>query len=188
MTAQRIAQLTSQADQAQAEVEQLDGEIATALADGDEAGLAELRQRRRELVEMADDAAGAIAVLEKRESDPNEKLRRAVAAGALRDARRQADAYRSAAQEVDDVLATLEARFGALETAARTLSRSLIAAGVGDSARIYNTLQPSLRWALWRSSPRLAKAIGVAHTPFVKRRTLRDSSSRVIPNIPNPAE
>lgn len=188
MTAQRIAQLTASADSAQAEVEQLDGLIANAMADGDDSALAELRQRRRELVEMADDAASAIAVLEKRESDPNEKLRRAMAAGALRDARRQADAYRAAAQEVDDAIAALETRFQALEASARQLSRALNAAGVGDSARLYNTLLPSLRWALWRSSPRVAKAMGVPHTPFGKRLTLHDSMSRLIPNIPVPTE
>jgi chromosome segregation ATPase len=185
MTAERIRELTAGADAAQAEVERLDSEIANALADGDEAGLAELRDRRRALIVEADDVASAIEVLNARANDPQAKLRAAMAAGALRDARRRADEYRVAAQEVDDAIATLEAKFGALETSARTLSRSLIAAGVGDAARIYNTLQPSLRWALWRSSPRLAKAMGVAHTPFVKRRTLRDSASRVIPNIPS---
>lgn len=184
MTAERIRDLASGADAAQAEVERLDREIATALADGDEAGLAELRRRRRELIEEADDAASAIALLEARASDPQVKLRAAMAAGALRDARRRADEYRNAAHEVDGALAALETRFEALEASARTLSRSLTAAGVGDTARIHNTLQPSLRWALWRSSPKLAKAMGVAHTPFVKRRTLRDSASRVIPNIP----
>lgn len=190
MTAQRIAQLASQADRAQAEVEDLDQRIAEALADGaDEFTLAELRQRRRELIEQSDDASSAIAVLQQRASDPNEKLRQAMAAGALRDARRHADAYRDAAREVDDALANLEEKFEALEAGARQLGRSLNASGVGDSARISNTLEPSLRWALWKSSPKLAKAVGLSHTPWNKRRTLHDSASRVIPNIPSvPAE
>lgn len=184
MTAERIRQLAAGADAAQAEVERLDREIATALADGDDAALAELRTRRRELIEQADDASSAIEVLQARANDPQAKLRAAMAAGALRDARRQADSYRGAAQQFDEALATLESKFEALETGARLLSRSLIAAGLSDNARIHNTLEPSLRWAVWRSSPKLAKAIGLAHTPFAKRRALRDSVSRVIPNIP----
>lgn len=190
MKSDRIEELTQRGDRAQAQVETLDQEIANALADGvDDETLADMRRRRRQLIEEADDVGEALVVLEKRAADPQEKLRAAIAAGAIRDARRHADEYTKSAAAVDDAFAALEASFEALETGARRLQRALYAAGVGDAARISNTLQPSLRWALWRSSPKLAKAIGLSHTPFNKRQTLTDSARRVIPNIPSvPAE
>lgn len=185
MTDARIKDLARKAESASAEIEALDASIVEALADGaDDLTLADLRRRRRELVEQTDDVSEAIALLEQRANDPKTKEREAAQAKARQAARQEAEKYKAAAAAVDDALRALEERFEALETGARLLQRALFAAGVSDNARISNTLQPSLRWSLWKDSPRFAKAIGVSHTPFDKRRTLRDSAARVIPNIP----
>lgn len=185
MTEARIKELVRKAEAAQTEGEALDAAIAEAIADGaDDLTLADLRQRRRELLEQTDDVGQAIAVLEARANDPKIKEREAAQAKARQAARQEAEKYKAAAAAVDDALRTLETSFEALETGARQLQRALFAAGVSDNARLSNTLQPSLRWALWKAGPKFAKAIGVSHTPFDKRRTLKDSAARVIPNVP----
>lgn len=184
MTAARIKELVRKAEAAQTEGEQLDAEIAEAIADGvDDETLADLRRRRRELVEQTDDVGQAITLLEQRANDPKIKEREQAAAKARQTARHEAEKYKACAAAVDEALRSLETNFEAMETGARLLQRALQAAGVSDAARMSNTLQPSLRWAMWRSAPRLAKAIGLSHTPFERRRTLVDNTARVIPNI-----
>lgn len=186
MTADRIKELTRQGDAAHAAAEALDREIATAIADGvDEMTLAEMRQRRRQLVEQSEDLSEAIAVLQARGDDPRTKEREQALSRARQHARRQADNYVTSAAAVDECLAELERRFESLSTNGRELARALNASGVGDSARISNTLTPSLRWALWRNSPAFSKAADISHTPFAKRRSLADSARRVIPSIPS---
>lgn len=185
MSADRIKELTRQGDAAQAAAEALDQDITNALADGaDEHIVADMRQRRREFVEQADDIGGAIAVLQARQNDPNENAKIANAAKARKDAKTDADAYVRSAAAVDRALVALEAAFIDMRARGSDLQRSLRQAGISDNARISNTLGPSSRWSVWANAPAFAESVNVAFTPHAKRTRLSESAKRVVPQIP----
>lgn len=184
MKADRIQELTTKADRAQAAVEALDQEIANAIADGvDEEVIADMRLRRRELIEQTDDVGEALVILEKRANDPRHKLQAAIIAGGLRDAKREAETYIQSAAAVDAALASVEKSLTDLQRHGNDLQKALRIAGISDNARISNTLQSSTRWAMWKSAPILAELANVPFTPGNKRYTLAHSARRVIPAI-----
>ena len=184
MQADRITELTTKGDLAQAAVETLDQEISNALVDGvDDEIIAEMRRRRRELIEQSDDIGEALIVLQARAADPQEKLKAAIIAGGFREARRQADEYVTSAAAVDAALIALEKAFVGLRDRGQELRRALGKCGL-DDVRLSNTLESSIRWALWRNSPVLSETMKLAHTPHDRRRPLRESMARLIPAIP----
>lgn len=185
MKADRIKELTARGNAAETGVENLDQEIAIAIADGvDDEIIADMRRRRRELIEQASDLGDALLVLEKRAADPREKLQASIIAGGLRDARREADTYIQSAAAVDAALVAVEKALTDLRKHGSDLSRALRIAGVDDQARLSNTLHSATRWAIWKSSPSLAELAQVPHTPANKRYALAHSMRRVMPAIP----
>src|SRR5690606_18133101 len=146
---------------------------ATAIADGvDDEIIAEMRSRRRKLIEDSDDVGEALAILEKRANDPRHKLKEAIIAGGLRDAKREADNYVESAAAVDAALIAVEKALTDLQRRGNDLQRALRTAGISDNSRLSNTLQASTRWAMWKSSPILAELASVPFTPGNKRFTL----------------
>ncbi len=185
MTQQRIQELTTRGDRVQAELEKVDGEIAVAVADDlDEETVSLLRQRRRDLVEEASDLSEAVHVLEQRGDDPGVLARASQQAKARKDARKRASDYLSAAARVDSALAAVEVAFSDMRRVGLDLQRSLRECGLGDNAKIANTLKAATRWSAWRNAPTFSEMAQVAYTPNERRTTLRESTSRVIPNIP----
>lgn len=185
MTTDRINELKAQAERAMAEGERLDADIAAGIADGlDDLTLAEMRQRRRQLVEQCDDVAEAIALLEKRASDPTIKEREKALKRARADARRRADLLVIAAADLDSALAKLDEAFGTMQQRTAEMQASLREAGLSDAGRMGVQLLPSLRWATWAKAPAFAEASQVPRAPADRRRPLRDSIKRLIPQIP----
>ncbi len=186
MKTDRISELTRQAERAQAQLEGLDSDIATGVAEGlDDFTLDEMRQRRRQLVEQCDDVAEAIALLEKRAADPAIKETEKALKRARADARRRADLLVIAAADVDSALAKLDQAFGAMQQRTNEMQASLREAGLSDAGRIGVQLLPSLRWAAWAKAPSFAEASQVPRAPADRRKALRECIERLIPQIPD---
>lgn len=185
MTAERIKELTQKGDRAQAQIERLDAEIAEGVADGlDDFTLGEMRQLRRQLVEECDDVGEAIAILEKRASDPAIQERAKAAKKARAEAGKRADLLVTAAADVDAALAKLDQTFGQMQVRTNEMQEALRLAGLSDGGRLGIQLLPSLRWASWAKAPRFAEASQVPRAPADRRHSLRDSIARLIPQIP----
>lgn len=185
MSQTTIEKLTQRLRAAEGEFEAIDPKITHALAnESPEADVARLRIRRRELVEQCDDLAEAIRFAEGRQTDAKRKEADERQSALRRDARQKAAAFVTAAGEVDDVLAKLEEAFSKFNLMRLDLSRALRLAGLGDDARIANSVSPALRWASWRSAPAFSEQSQIPRAEVQRRKPMRDSASRLIPHIP----
>lgn len=183
--ADRITELNQRGERAQAQIGELDQQIAIAVADGlDEMTIGEMRSQRRQLVEECDDLAEAIAVLQARASDPSILERAKAMAKARAEARRHADLVLIAAADVDAALLKLDQVFGQMQMRTREMQEALRAAGAPDTGRLSVQLLPSLRWASWAKAPLFAEASQVPRAPANRRKSLRESVSNLLPQIP----
>jgi hypothetical protein len=173
--------LSERLQQAEAELAALDPQIATALAD--ETDTSKLRARRRELMEQCDDLAEAISFAEGRHADARRKADADKSQALRADAREKGAAFTKAAADVDSALAQLEQAFARFKLTTVDLSRSLRLAGMADDARIANAITPSLRWAAWLAAPAFSEQSQIPRAEAHRRKSLRDSVSRLIPRI-----
>jgi len=178
-------QLAEEADAAEREIERLDGVIAEHVA-GEEDNLellAKLRAKRREWIDRASDIGDALELIKDKARKEAKAKREQAEAEALSAARGDAEALLMAAERVDRVLAELETAHDDLRLAALDLSRSMRLAGRSDSGRLANGLGPALRWAAWHSAPEFSGKAQVPRVEAHRRRDLRTSASRLIPNL-----
>jgi hypothetical protein len=185
MTTAQIEKLQARLDQAQGDLEALDRDIPLAVADcADDSALAQMRSKRRDLIDQCDDLSQAIQALQGRRDDAARKAADAEQSVRRGMAAKRADEFLSAADRMDDALAALDRAYAVLEGKQRELATSLRLAGLSDSGRIGTMMKPALRWATWRAAPNFAKGAAVPRAQENRRATMRDALKTLIPRIP----
>lgn len=185
MTTAQIERLQDHLGRSQRELEELDRSIPLAIADDeDDETVADMRSRRRELIDDCDDVSQAIEALKARIDSPAAKAKAADLVVKRAAAARQAEEFLSAADGVDAALAALGRAHAALVQKQQDLHRSLFDAGLSDNGRIGRMILPALRWATWRSAAGFAKGAAVPRAQENRRATMRDALKTLIPNIP----
>lgn len=166
------------------ELTELDKHIATSVVDGaDDAALAKVRQRRRDLFTECEDLNQAIEIAARRAQADAAKAAEASLKERRADAARKAKDLLVAAAEVDAALANLDAAFEKLGLASLDASRALRFAGMSDDVRITNGISRSIRWATWAAAPGFAEKAEIPFANAARRKALRESVATLIPNI-----
>ena len=174
---------------AEATVDEMDAAIADAIAHGrpdDE--VQELRERRRDAVEDADDTGEALRVVEDLEERRAATERRAELRGRRAEATEKAEVLVESARAVDEALAALETAAAAHQLAALDAARALRRAGLSDDGRIGRMQRPFAKWSAWAGAPTFAEMAEMARTPVAKRRSLESLVRNVVPAIPDELE
>lgn len=185
MTTAQIEKLQDRLSRAQSDLEALDRDIPLAVADGaEDSALAQMRSRRRDLIDQCDDISQAIQALQGRRDEAARKADAAEQSVARGMARRRTEEFLSAANDFDAALAALDRAYAALEGKQRDLATALRLAKLSDGGRIGTLMKPALRWATWRSAPNFADATGVPRADMHRRSPLAASVRSLIPNIP----
>lgn len=179
-----LGRLQSRGAELSALIDRIGREIAERTANGaDLPKLRTLRERRREAVDEASEVGDALALLREREVQGAEECRHRAQVEALATARTDAEKLLEAAGAVDAALDNLRAAHERLRLAALDLGRSTRLAGRSDSGRLANALSPAIRWAAWHWAPGFAKDAQVPRAEVHRRRDLRTSAARVIPDL-----
>tara|TARA_R110002072_G_scaffold93924_2_gene207982 strand:+ start:7724 stop:8260 length:537 start_codon:yes stop_codon:yes gene_type:complete len=165
--------LRERADAAEARLQVIEDEIASAILDGNDQAVARLRVERNRLFDDVSDLASAEAVVAERARRDQEDRQARKRKETITEAGRLETRRRKAAVNLDDALKDLEAAWLEHEQLCAALERTSTPLRTGRLLDL-NVRKRMMFSAFWLAAPKTASSLGLGFSPGHKRKPMAE--------------